>query len=384
MRNLRVALAGMVLAGTGCGGPDDEMLDVEGWTPMSTEGQPAARFAPSAVWTGTEMVVFGGMDAQRNPMTGGGAYDPALDQWRSIAEPPVRPWNADDAWWTGQRVLTAGCSYSFPIETSVTTVRVGLYDPAQNVWTESSSPAIDGADCQLLAAWSGTELLVVAPTWARAYQPATNTWRTLPVAGAHLPVAVTWSGTELLMLGEPDVESLPSEANFVKARYSPTNDAWTAISSPPYRLGIGVTKMAGNLELNFGHEADVASTPNLFLYAPATDTWTAANMNGVPASRFGESIVWTGSEALVWGGATSLTNDGVMPAGGVALDDGAGYDPTTDSWLPMTTVDAPSARLWAAPVWTGSELLIWGGAADEEALENTGTPLVEGGARYHR
>jgi len=40
---------------------------------------------------------------------------------------------------------------------------------------------------------------------------------------------------------------------------------------------------------------------------------------------------------------------------------GGRYSPGTDSWLPVTTVNAQLAAYYANSVWTGSEMIVWGG-----------------------
>ena len=37
-------------------------------------------------------------------------------------------------------------------------------------------------------------------------------------------------------------------------------------------------------------------------YNPSTDSWRATNITDVPTRRFGHTAVWTGSEMIVWGG----------------------------------------------------------------------------------
>ena len=37
-------------------------------------------------------------------------------------------------------------------------------------------------------------------------------------------------------------------------------------------------------------------------YNPSNDSWRATNITDVPTRRFGHSAVWTGSEMIVWGG----------------------------------------------------------------------------------
>jgi hypothetical protein len=62
--------------------------------------------------------------------------------------------------------------------------------------------------------------------------------------------------------------------------------------------------------------------------------------------------VWTGSEMIVWGGA----DDFLQP-----FNTGGRYDPGTDSWTATSTTGAPDARLLHTAVWTGSEMIVWGG-----------------------
>jgi N-acetylneuraminic acid mutarotase len=67
--------------------------------------------------------------------------------------------------------------------------------------------------------------------------------------------------------------------------------------------------------------------------------------------------VWTGSEVIVWGGCES-------PSSLCGLNTGRRYNPGTDSWTAISTTDAPSARYWHTAVWTGSEVIVWGGVSD--------------------
>ena len=56
---------------------------------------------------------------------------------------------------------------------------------------------------------------------------------------------------------------------------------------------------------------------------------------------------------IVWGGARIS-----MPT---YLDTGARYNPATDSWTATGTSGAPAARSAPTSVWTGSEMIVWGG-----------------------
>jgi len=75
------------------------------------------------------------------------------------------------------------------------------------------------------------------------------------------------------------------------------------------------------------------------------DTWTATSTIIAPDARDSHTAVWTGSEMIVWGGR----------AGNISFNTGGRYNPSTDSWTATTTVNAPSARFAHTAVWTGSE-----------------------------
>ncbi len=65
-------------------------------------------------------------------------------------------------------------------------------------------------------------------------------------------------------------------------------------------------------------------------------------------------------------------------AGGNAtgnFNNGARYNPATDTWTAISTANAPTARTYHTAVWTGSEMIVWGGY-------NNGIDLNTGG-RYN-
>ena len=68
------------------------------WTAMTTTGAPLARGYHTAVWTGSEMIVWGGIIVSNNTFTNtGGRYNPALDQWTAMRRCRTcrRPGSAD-------------------------------------------------------------------------------------------------------------------------------------------------------------------------------------------------------------------------------------------------------------------------------------------------
>jgi hypothetical protein len=85
-----------------------------------------------------------------------------------------------------------------------------------------------------------------------------------------------------------------------------------------------------------------------------------------PSERDRNSAVWTGSEMIVWGGSN-----------GSKLADGARYDPAQDQWTALPGTDAPAARFEHAAVWNGHEMIVWG-------ANPTGMPHLPGtGGTYN-
>jgi hypothetical protein len=80
------------------------------------------------------------------------------------------------------------------------------------------------------------------------------------------------------------------------------------------------------------------------VYDPTTDTWAPTSTVNAPSALAWHTAVWTGSKMIVWG-----------------WDVGTAYDPTTDTWTPTSTLNDPSMRERHTAVWTGSNMIVWGG-----------------------
>jgi hypothetical protein len=90
--------------------------------------------------------------------------------------------------------------------------------------------------------------------------------------------------------------------------------------------------------------------------------WTATSTTNAPAARADQSAVWTGTEMIVWGGWNGSSD----------FNTGGRYNPATDSWVSTSITNVPVARHGHAAVWTGNEMIVWGGY-----------PAVNTGGRYN-
>src|SRR5207247_1241235 len=101
-------------------------------------------------------------------------------------------------------------------------------------------------------------------------------------------------------------------------------------------------------------------------YEPGTDSWTATSTANAPSARGSHTAVWTGSQMIIWGGSYF---SGGPP---VFFNTGGRYNPSTDSWTATSTPGAPSGREVHTAVWTGNEMIIWGGDRYGSSYMNTG------------
>ena len=85
-------------------------------------------------------------------------------------------------------------------------------------------------------------------------------------------------------------------------------------------------------------------------YDPDTNSWTPTSTTNAPEGRYDHTAVWTGFEMIVWGGFNIS-----------GLNTGGRYNPSTDSWTATSTANAPIGRGAPTAVWTGFEMIVWGG-----------------------
>src|SRR5882724_12264577 len=92
-------------------------------------------------------------------------------------------------------------------------------------------------------------------------------------------------------------------------------------------------------------------------------SWRRIKEAPIPPTS-GMAAAWTGRQLVVWGGQAG---DGTRQASA----DGAAYEPAADRWevLPPAPV---AGRFGTSAVWTGREVLFWGGQAGPDTISADG------------
>jgi len=341
----------------GDGGRYDPASD--GWVAIGTGGIPIARTRHTAVWTGSEMIVWGG--EERRVLDTGGLYDPATDSWRLTATagaPSAR--TAATAVWTGsEMIIWGGLGAGSPTSG-------GRYDPATDTWMETTTVAAPVGRSDHTALWTGSEMIVWGGSLAGSgggtylddggrYDPSTDTW--VPTGNTGSPRArrnhsAAWTGGEMIVWGGSNAGSSNLDHG---DRYDPAADAWTPVGTAGAPAGRRLHKAVwtGTWMIVWGGRGAAGRLNSGGRYDPSTDIWAPTTTSGAPAGREAFTAVWTGDEMIVWGGLTISAPPG--------LNTGGRYDPSADTWTSTTTDGAPGDRYLHTAVWTGSEMIVWGG-----------------------
>ena len=298
------------------------------WTPITTTGAPSARMLHTAVWTGTEMIVWGGFDGAT--LNDGAKYDPKKDTWTplaNVAQPSVRV--SHTAVWTGKEMIVWG-GWSCLACTNGQLQTGARYNPATDAWTPTATKGTPAARANHTAIWTGSKMVVwggendpvplVILGDGGSYDPVTDNWVATNLVGAPPPTrchSAAWTGSEMIIFGGQLDANLACDISSTSSgrRYDPSKDSWSPMSTAPISSSIAGPRIAwAGNQLVAWFESSGAR------YNPTTDSWSGVTSLKAPSSRRRHSLVWTGANVIVWGGDWAGT-----------LDTGGMYDPANDS-----------------------------------------------------
>jgi hypothetical protein len=304
-----------------------------------------------SAWTGTQMLVRGVISSQNGSEKAVLlSYTPSSGVWRTLASGPaprsLEGW--DNAVWTGTEMLVFG-----PAGT-------GAYNPVSNTWRPIAQNMF--AELGSVRVWTGRQEIFwgggccdEAVADGAAYTPATNTWQALPPAplSARYTSAV-WTGTEIIIAGGFSPMTEPPRTFADAAAYNPATRTWRKLPPMPEPRSDATAVWDGTEALFIAGTRAGANGPSAdgVAFNPATGRWRRLPV--MTYSRSGFAAVWTGHQVLIWGGLTGPYANQEIPPHGVA------YDPAANRWsaLPMSPL---RGRSLPTAVWTGRQMIVWGG-----------------------
>jgi hypothetical protein len=296
----------------------------------------ASRTLGAAVWTGTEMIVWGGTayepatDNWTN-LADGAAFDLANGTWRVIAPSPLSARRQSPAVWTGTEMIVWGGFIGDDRR-----IHDGAaYNPTNDTWRMLPPlPFRLEAGIRIVSmVWTGSEAVISGDMGAAAYDPDTDSWRRLTdedVFGDPL-----WTGDSIIWRSP---ESL--------TRYDAAADTWTVVDNQYAEL-VGVPDPDGIIS-NFVALPKETGAPTQVLDDELEPIGELPAFPGQP-SEFGDTLgasaKWVGGQVIftIWAGEFPYEPEQRWT-----------LDPTNQTWSQL------DAAIPEPVVVAGDVMLAWG------------------------
>ncbi|MBL7708476.1 MAG: hypothetical protein JNJ86_05360 [Chitinophagaceae bacterium] len=273
-----------------------------------------------AVWTGTEILVWGGY--YNSSTNNGFRYNPGTNTWAAIPETnqPVARYGFAMRMVNNSIVVWGGVAVS-----GGTSLNTGaVLNLASNTWTTTSttgaptaradfSSVVNTAQSTMIV-WGGNATPGGITNTGAIYNPSTNSWSAITNTGA--PVArdlhtAVWSGSEMIVFGGRD--SFGNGYNS-GGRYNPVTNAWMATSTTGVVARIVPSAVwIGSRMLITGGTTGSSTGPvysaNAYLYDPITNSWSTGGNMGV--AKGSHSSFMADNIVMIMGGVTSVYNAAV-------------------------------------------------------------------------
>jgi len=341
-----------------------------------TDTTPISRAGHTQVWTGAEMIVWGGWDGQ-NTLYTGAVYSPTLSTWTAITTdgaPASR--TAHTAIWTGSKmIIWGGYTVASSDTQTIDNCETAWLSDATDVTTDISTDEKEGTySVSIDIATAFTNGLIAHDELPAPINISARTSVSFWIrASDNIP-----SGVLSLVLD--DTKACTSTLEDMSINTTLNAGAWTlvtlSLSNPALLTEIVAVGLKANTDPgtviilidNIGASGGGTTYYNDgSVYDPAAKSWTGLPPTNAPEVRAYHSAVWTGSKMIIWGGKSSSS----YKNGGV-------YNPNTGVWEIGWQLDNlrngthpynPSSRSKHMAIWTGGDgseswhkkMIIWGG-----------------------
>jgi hypothetical protein len=340
--------------------PQKAFHQPEGWEAISDTGAPIGRKLYAWQSAGSVVVAWGGQDNTNTLLRSGGRYNPVTDSWQATSEGTNCPAaQLVETWaWTGSElVIWDGAT------------RVGRrYNPVSDTWTTMSSTNDPGLRSAYSMVWSESEVIVWGGFYGGEffntggkYNPTTDTWTTTGMGGSVPAVRDRHSATWDWMTNWMHVWGGLGSVCLSSGGLNKGSSTWYSMSTsnaPSARWNHSQVSYPGWGILVWGGNCgnDTYNTGGWY-NGDTSGTWNTITTTDAPTARAYHAAIWgyNGREMIIWGGQTDISN---------TTNTGGRYNPITNTWAPLPTAGAPSARSYTHGVDLASDglmMLIWGG-----------------------
>jgi hypothetical protein len=274
------------------------------------------RYAHVASFTGSELLVWGGLAGDGVALADGAAYAPETDTWRILPASPLMGGAGYVAAWTGTEWLTVEAGSE--ADTDANSGRGAAYDPATNRWRVLPDAPLPGG-WAAAAAWTGTVMVIVrvgsgGPSGGAQYDPSTDAWTPIPAnpaltEGQTYPFA-TWAGGEVLLTREVIQTSRGAQDRNEAWGYDPSTLTWREKAPPPISLAYSAPAVVGDRVVFYAPHGRQG-----WVYRPSLDSWLPMPRIEDRGREFWSATAISDSSVVVWGGsnpAGDATSEGLV------------------------------------------------------------------------
>ncbi len=346
--------------------------------PLEPRQNHTAIWIPPARGQKGEMIIWGGRGEKE--YANGARYNPDTDKWTLLPKSPLEARQNHTAIWTGKEMIIWGGGSG----TDKKYNDGARYNPKKDKWSMLPRCPVEGRDGHV-AIWTGYEMIIWGgvsirnkennyPILGASYNPSKNRWYKLPKSPikGRVHAAAVWADKQIIIWGGQANDEYfidgaildPVKRNWEKMREGPfkLDDDSKQPNYPPAAVWNDKRMIIWGIKAQKdGRTSDTVS------YSLSSDTWELCIESPILDKTYSTAI-WIPPAS----GLPSIDGEMIICAGRVAR-----YDPTMDQWslLPRGRLDGVSGH---GMVWTDTpaeggtgEIIIWGGA-------KFGTPLAEG------
>lgn len=375
----------------------------------------------SALWTGSRMLIWGGCDASRSGIYGcakyfndGSLYDPKMDTWKRLKQDGApTPRIAHGAAWTGrQMIVWGGCTTGDGCTDDLGDG--GIYDVAHDEWHAIPANTLNEPTKRSnhSLVWTGREAIVWGgsvdvrnPTGAPAraladggsFDPATQAWSAVKAPSEHTLTprsyhTAIWTGdtgnaataNKMLVWGGCDTDEYRFCNTYYGdgAFYDPATGTWTKLAASgvapsPRRFHAAVYIPSRAQLIIWGGERGARHLPDGAVLDLRDMRWQRMQLG--PEGRALHSAVWSGDEIIIFGGETQDEGSTVRRY----VTDIAGYTPPQSAndagrWRTFPVDYVPLRVKNHSAIWSGTSMIVWGGQSGMTAFENIGSAFFPG------
>jgi len=333
----------------------------DSWSAVSVSNSPSARNGHASVWSGSEMIIWGGEVSGNTYLQTGGSLNPISDTWSEVTplDAPLARSSSSYIWSGSEMIIWGG------VTASGLTNSGGAYKASNQLWRNISSVGSPSGRYGHATEWTGSKMLV----WGGrnntgllndcfVYDPSTDVWQGIIINNnkpnvRYLSSLVVVNSNKVILWGGVGVNgALGSGAVLSLNNGTPDSSAYVSTSmtgSPFARRGHTALSTGDKMLIWGGGKSQSQLYSDGFIYNPVDDTWASISNVNAPSARENHSSVWTGKEMLI------IAGRGVS---GV-LSDSYAYNPKTDSWRQLE--GSVGNRFNSTAVWTGKYVIIFGG-----------------------